>query len=527
MTNRKKGLAILAVLAMALVMLAGAPSLAAGADQQAADAVAILGTKGSWYDHAVSVSTPALAEAAPVDGEYLARATLSGGSGKATVDSLLPITVIEGAITARVTWSSSNYDLMIVGGAEYRPINTEGNSVFEIPVALGEDIAIQAETVAMSTPKMIDYVLRVELIEYGEPDSEGTTQESEEPDEAAEAESPAASTTTLKYAAGFTVAYLDNGCKLITVNGVGQYLVASENADAPDIPGVSVLRQPIDAIYLAATSAMCLFDALDGLDSVKLSGTKADGWYNANARAAMESGAIVYAGKYSALDYETITAGGCKLAIESNMISHAPDVKEKLEALGIPVLVDISSYEAHPLGRTEWMKLYAALLDKEDAAARLFDEQEALMSAALNGADAGKSATFFYVSAGGSIVTRKSGDYVAKMIALAGGRYIFDDLGDDTKTGTVTLDPEAFYAAAKDADVIIYNAAIAGEVHTIDELVSKLPLLRDFKAVWSGDVWCTDRDMYQETTQVGKMIAEFADVFEGEDDNLDFLFKLT
>ena len=80
----------------------------------------------------------------------------------------------------------------------------------------------------------------------------------------------------------------------------------------------------------------------------------------------METGDILYAGNYSAPDYEQILAEGCDLAIENTMVYHTPEVKEQLEKFGIPVMVDYSSYETEPLGRTEWVKLYGLLADRED-----------------------------------------------------------------------------------------------------------------------------------------------------------------
>ena len=108
------------------------------------------------------------------------------------------------------------------------------------------------------------------------------------------------------------------------------------------------LQQPLDNIYLVATSAMDLFRALDSLDCVRLSGTDADGWYIPEAKQAIENGKMLYAGKYNAPDYERILSEGCNLAVESTMIYHTPEIKEQLERLGIPVLVERSSYEAHP-----------------------------------------------------------------------------------------------------------------------------------------------------------------------------------
>lgn len=123
--------------------------------------LAILGTKGKWYDHTVRVANaqPAAAEA-PADGTYTCDVTLEGGSGRATVDSPAVLTVADGRMTATIVWSSPNYDYMLVDGEKYLPTNTEGNSTFEIPVtALDTPLDVVGDTVAMSTPHEIEYTL--------------------------------------------------------------------------------------------------------------------------------------------------------------------------------------------------------------------------------------------------------------------------------------------------------------------------------------------------------------------------------
>ena len=125
--------------------------------------LAILGTKGKWYDHVVSVrdAVEKAAEAeTPADGTYTCEVTLEGGSGRATVESPAALTVADGKMTATIVWSSPNYDYMLVDGEKYLPTNTEGNSTFEIPVsALDTALDVTADTVAMSTPHEIEYTL--------------------------------------------------------------------------------------------------------------------------------------------------------------------------------------------------------------------------------------------------------------------------------------------------------------------------------------------------------------------------------
>lgn len=335
----------------------------------------------------------------------------------------------------------------------------------------------------------------------------------------------------LKYARQFSADYLEGGFSLITISESGRFLIIPPNAAPPAgiDADITLLYQPTENIYLAATSAMCLFDALGALENIAMSGTKAEGWHIENARAAMENGGIVYAGKYSAPDYETLIAKNCGLAIESTMINQVPEVKEKLEALGIPVLTERSSYEEHPLGRTEWIKLYGLLTGKEIQADELFDKQAAYLDA-ISQEHTGKTVAFFYVSSSGNFVVRRNGDYVTKMIELAGGEYIFESLGDGVQTGSVNLEAERFYKEAKDADIIIYNSSIDGEVKTIEELTQKSHLIADFKAVKSGDVWRTGKNLFQETTEFGQVISDFHRIFTddiNDADELSFLYKLT
>ena len=334
----------------------------------------------------------------------------------------------------------------------------------------------------------------------------------------------------LQYADQFTVDYYTGGYALIHIADGSDYLVVPENKPVPDglADTTVVLPQPLDHIYLVATSAMDLFCALDGIGSIRLSGTDESGWYIDEAKAAMQSGAMLYAGKYSAPDYELIYAEQCDLAVESTMIYHSPEVKEQLERLGVPVLVERSSYESSPLGRMEWLKLYGVLLNREEAAEAIYRQALDSLRPVMEQENTGKTVAFFYINSNGSANVRKSGDYVAKMIEMAGGTYIFSDLGNDNALSTMNMQMEMFYAGAKDADVIIYNSTIDGELHSIDELLAKSPLLADFKAVQNGDVWCTGQNLFQSTMGLGDMILDIHAVLTEEaPESLTYLHRLT
>ena len=333
----------------------------------------------------------------------------------------------------------------------------------------------------------------------------------------------------LAYAQSFAVDYAQDGFARITIDNIVHLLVPEGVEPPADTPeDVVILRQPLQNIYLQATAAMDCFRQLDAIGVITLSGTQAEGWYLPEARQAMEDGRIIYAGKYSAPDYELIVSRGCDLALESTMIYHNPEVKEQLERLGIPVLVERSSYESHPLGRMEWIKLYGVLLDREEEAEAYFDRQIEQLVPVLEQENTGKTVAFFSVTSNGSVTVRKSGDYIAKAIDLAGGVYVFQDLAaDENALSTMNIQMETFYDTARDADVLIYNSTIEADLETINQLIAKSAPLADFKAVQSGGVWCTGKSMFQESQSVGEMILDIHAILAGEDGGeLTYLYRL-
>lgn len=381
---------------------------------------------------------------------------------------------------------------------------------------------------------------------------ENDTADTEETDDAKETESTSDSETSyltdapdapevsglncqgklkLDYAECYDVYYYENDYQLIDVHDSAQYLLVPEGAEAPEglDDSIIVLQKPLDKIYLAASSTMALFRALDSMDNIKMSGIDASGWYIEEAKQAMEDGKIQFAGKYSEPDYEMLVDQDCDVAIESTMILHTPKVQEMIEDLDIPVFIDRSSYETHPLARTEWIKLYGAMLDKEEEAYSFFDEQAKVIGDLKDFKNTEKTVAFFFVSTDGSIVVRRTQDYIPSMIELAGGRYVFQDLDSvETTSASVSMSMEEFYAAAADADYLVYNATIDNPIQSVDELVAKNELFEDFKAVQEGNVWCVGKYMYQATDIVGQLITDFHLMLtDGDEKDMTFLTKVS
>ena len=334
---------------------------------------------------------------------------------------------------------------------------------------------------------------------------------------------------TFDYARCLAIDQYAGGYSLVDVFDAAKYLVVPEGGSVPKEldDSIQIIQLPLQHIYLGATAVMSLFDAIDALDHVSMTALKESGWTVENAAKRMREGKLVYAGKYNTPDYELILAQGCELAIESTMIYHTPDVKEMLEELGVPVLVDRSSYESNPLGRTEWIKLYGVLTGKEEAANAFFEKQKESVAELENYSSTGKVAAFFYLTTDGKVVVRSSTDYVPSMIKMAGGVYAFDGVVDEDGKTSVSMTMESFYEKARDADYIIYNASIDSSVKTIEDLIKKDEVLKEFKAVKNGACYTTGSSMYQRTDVIANMILDFHKVFTGQDtDQLEFLEKM-
>lgn len=492
------------------------------------------------------------------DGTYQMEVELLGGSGRASVTSPAKVEIKDGKAVATLEWSSPNYDYMVVNGEKYLPVNTEGNSVFRIPVeAFDRDITVIADTVAMSTPHEIEYTLNFHAGENGQNAAKADTTGQEDSDGAEKGQQTAAvggnpaktaaapltydHSMELSYAENFAVDYYEGGYKLLTtrLNGdrillVPKHQQAPKDAEALVSPSAEgepgkliVLQEPVKNLYLVASSVMDMFAQLDSMDAISMCGLKEEDWYIPAAKQAMKEGTLLYAGKYSQPDYELLLSQNCSMAIENSMIYHTPEVMEKLDEFGIPTLVEYSSYEEHPLGRVEWVRFFGALLNQEEKADPLFEKQKEALKRVEAEESTGKTVAFFYITSNGLVQVRQSTDYIPKMIELAGGKYVFENLGDpDSRRSTVNLQLEDFYDGAQDADFLVYNTTIDRQVQTLEDLLKKCSLLKDFKAVKNHQVWCTTEDMYQQSMSAGNLIEDFHRMLTGDDEKTRYLYRL-
>ena len=275
------------------------------------------------------------------DGTYQMEVELLGGSGRASVTSPAKVEIKDGKAVATLEWSSPNYDYMVVDGEKYLPVNTEGNSVFQIPVeAFDQDIAVIADTVAMSTPHEIEYTLNfhagnavtagadgAEKGQQAGADGTGAAAGANDTGMSAGKNAGAKGTSAatgsnstadplvydhsmeLSYAENFAVDYYEGGYKLLTtrLNGdriliVPKHQQAPEDAEALVSPSAEgepgkliVLQEPVKNLYLVASSVMDMFAQLDSMDAISMCGLKEEDWYIPAAKQAMKDGTLLYA----------------------------------------------------------------------------------------------------------------------------------------------------------------------------------------------------------------------------------------
>ena len=328
---------------------------------------------------------------------------------------------------------------------------------------------------------------------------------------------------------------------------------------------LTVLQQPLTTTYVAASAVMAPLCDLGAVSQIRFSGLREEGWYVDEARTAMKEGSMLFAGKYSEPDYETLLREGCDLALESTMIYRSPEVIEKLGALGIPVYIDYSSYEPHVLGRLEWIRVYGALFGHEEKAQQWYQTErdriraiqkdaetssgEASQSgksteksetktsrnskneASSIGTSSGRAGTdttadlrptvvYFYVNSSGQIQVRQPHDYIPELLELAGARYLAPDMSSlgGSRKSNVTVSLEDFYSSCRDADYLIYSATLDRPLSSIQELLGKNALFADFKAVKEGHVYTTDKDFYQLSDRMADFAEDVHRMLQGQGD---------
>ena len=315
----------------------------------------------------------------------------------------------------------------------------------------------------------------------------------------------------LQYAQFFTMTHYKGGYISFTVlDGEEDYewLVVPEGKSVPAnlADNVVVLQQPLDRLRCGSTT-VTMIGAFGGLDHVSSINVKEDTIAVDSVIEKINAGSIVYTGSYKEPDYEKITALDTQLVFDSNAVDSYPEVKEKYEELGIPYVIVRDAKEVHPLGSTEWVKIYGAVLGMWDEANAYFDAQVERINAVAADEKLDKTMAMVYFSTDGSkVYARRGGDAYAAMVELAGGGYIMKDF-EPEKTGVGTITMEEFFALCKDADYLV-NMNLAAHLYTIDEMLEIAPFMADFKSVKDGNVYMARDRISQFTFDRAGMIMD-------------------
>jgi len=316
----------------------------------------------------------------------------------------------------------------------------------------------------------------------------------------------------LKYATGFKIERLPEGCRVVT-DGEGRKLLLVPHGQRPpegygDLP---VVYTPVKRVVAQSTTQAALLRPLGELESIVGVTTEKDKWYIQEIKEGLEQGRIQLVGSgMGPLDYDQVVALKPDVVFIYTGTPGSLETLRKLEELKVPVAVENSHLEQHPMGRLEWVKFMAAFYGKESEAEAFFDGAVARVEEIAQKAAGAKAKpkVLWGQIYQGKVFAPAGDTYVAKMIELAGGDYLFKDLKG---SGTVTL--EEFYARGKSADVYISSTLPNYGVTSIAKVVEQAKVLEDLPVIKKGNVWCFQPWYYQALDKTDEMIADLAAIF--------------
>ena len=335
----------------------------------------------------------------------------------------------------------------------------------------------------------------------------------------------------LEYANNFAVDYCANGCKIITDGGQRKFLLVPEGAQVPAATGgMIVLQAPLTKLGCFSTTHATLFHALGALDKINLVTTAQEKWYIEQVAQQIADGSTIYVGKNSEPDYELISAAAPQLIlISANTLHGSDEVLAKLDELGIPYIADSQHLENHPLGRVEWVKLVGALLDMEEEAEAYFNDAVDKVNAVVEraAAETGHPSIMQTYVFKGTVYVRNGGDYVNKMLELAGGVYPFADL-EPGQGGNTKMTIEEFYKDAVDTEILIYDNTSDVSVSTVQDILANGSYLADIKAIQDGNVWGIQKNYWQSADDVATMIEDISTILYHPEnaDSLHYFYQL-
>jgi len=318
----------------------------------------------------------------------------------------------------------------------------------------------------------------------------------------------------IKYAKGFKIEYLPDGCKKVT-DGEGQeFILIPRGKKVSGYEEYTRIEIPVRRVVALSATEVCLLRPLGVLDSVIGVTTKKERWHIEEIRKGMEEGRIKLVGSgMGGPDFERILALKPDVVFTYTGYPAATKTFEKLKEMGIPVAVDNEWLENHPLGRLEWIKFLAAFYDRDNEAQEFFERVERRVKEIASEVSLEERPNVLWGSIWkGKCYVPRGDSYVARMISLAGGNYLFSGF-EGTGSANVTL--EEFYARGKNADIFIYSSW-PPYVSSVKDILKEGPILAELKVVKEGKVWCFQPWYWQSLDKTDEIIEDLAAIFHPE-----------
>lgn len=318
----------------------------------------------------------------------------------------------------------------------------------------------------------------------------------------------------------FRIEYLDNGCKIVTDGESLRLLLVPEGKEAPKgIKADKTVSIPLKRVMAASSTQVGPLLKLGVFDSLKAVTTSAEKWITPVAKKAVTQGTVKYVGGegMGQPDYEQVKAINPDMVFVYTGSYGQQSIIEKLNEMGIHFAVNNEYLESHYLGRMEWIKFMGAFYDKELKAEKILNDavkEIDMVTAKVSGLKEPKVA--WGSSSKGTVYVPNAGSYVAKWIDMAGGDYVFKNVGVGASSSS-KISMEDFYAKAKDADILIYSSTINYlQTPTIEGIVKDNPLFANIKAVKNGNVWVYSADWWETIPETDHFVKGIAAVFHPE-----------
>lgn len=317
-----------------------------------------------------------------------------------------------------------------------------------------------------------------------------------------------------KYAKGFQVKYIDNGCKLVIDSAGKKFLLVPNGKNAPKgYTDAKIVNTPIKKVAAFSTTYVSALRSIGELNSVAAVTTEKDKWYLNEIKKGIDNGSIVYVGKQDSPNYEQIKAVHPDIAILHTGSASQEKQITKLESLGITCISYNEHMQDNPLAKIEAIKVLAAFFNKDELAQNNFNKIESNIKAVSEKVKTSKKPKVAYAYIlKGLVYVPNEGSYVAKMIDLAGGDYIFNNIGkNEGAYSKISL--EEFYQKAKTADVLIYDNTSDLSVKSLNNLVTNNSILKDMSPITNDKVWGINKTYWQDTDKMDTIIKDMSAAF--------------